>query len=115
MWSIGNFLTEPFMPDKTNLTKLDALVRAEQCGTYGKPIRDAQYDPKRFPEEKSPERLLLAVNTHGNYIRQLQIDKERIRRQVMNLKLRNGLVVAVVTAALTRAPEILRWLARFFN
>lgn len=92
-----------------------AVMRARLCGTFGKKIRDPQYDPERFPEEKSPERLLRAVNSLGNYIRELQTEKDRLQHELMNLKLRNAIAVAVTTAVLTRAPDIAHWITRLFQ
>ena len=39
-------------------------------------------------------------------------NQNTLQRSLMNLKLRNGLIVAVVTGILARAPEIWGWLLR---
>lgn len=88
------------------------IHRAKILGTYGKADRSAQYaDVDRYA---SPEALLDAVNAQGNHIRSLQAEKERMQKQLFNLKLRNAVVVAAVTVILTRTPEIYAWLARLF-
>lgn len=85
------------------------LEKAQKLGTLGKLDRSAQYSG---PEECSPERLLKAVNVIGTHVRGAQSDLGRMQRQLMNLKLRNGIVVALITAIVSRAPEILSWLMR---
>jgi hypothetical protein len=96
-------------PNLTGLT--DPIDVAKQLGTYEKIDRTPQYTNS---EQEQPSKLLKAVNAQGNHIRGLQVDTGRIQQQVFNLKLRNAIVVAVVTGALARAPEIWAWLARIF-
>lgn len=87
---------------------MTALERAEKCGTLGKIDRTAQYDD---PEFAQPKALLKTVNEQGTHIRGAQKDIGRIQRDLYNLKLRNSIVVAVFTAILVRAPEIVSWIA----
>ena len=91
---------------------LPALKRAELLGTLNKIDRRPQYSS---PQHAKPEALLEAVNELGNNTRGVQKDLGQIQRQVFNLKLRNAIVVAVVTGALARAPEIAAWLVRLFQ
>jgi hypothetical protein len=89
-----------------------AVERAKQLGTYGKNDRSAQY---KAPENAKPEKLLEAVNVQGNHIRGLQSDQGRLQRQLMNLKLRNGVLVSAATAFFIHLPRILSWAAAFFR
>lgn len=89
-----------------------AIERAEALGTLNKVDRRAQYEG---PERARPEALLEAVNAQGNHIRGLQSDTGKLQRDLYNLKLRNGIITAVVTAALVKAPEILSFLAPLFR
>jgi len=91
---------------------LATLERARKLGTLDKVDRTPQYDG---PEFAKPEKLQEAVNVQGNHIRGLQKDTGHIQQQIFNLKLRNAIVVAVITAGLTRAPEILGILTRLFR
>lgn len=89
-----------------------AIERAKRLGTYNQIDRRAQYDG---PDRAQPGALLDAVNVQGNYIRQLQADKDRMQRSLMNLKLRNSLIVAIVTSIGWKlveffGPIALRWL-----
>lgn len=91
---------------------LATLERARKLGTLNKDDRTPQYDGA---ESAKPEKLLEAVNVQGNHIRKLQKSAGEIQQQVFNLKLRNAIVVAIITAGLTRAPEILGILTRLFR
>ena len=90
--------------------KAAVLERAQRLGTLNQIDRKPQYSA---PECAKPEALLEAVNVQGNHIRGVQADVGRVQHQVYNLRLRNSLIVAAVTAALTRAPEIWAWVAKF--
>lgn len=85
---------------------LHVLKRAERLGTLNKIDRRPQYEG---PERARPEALLEAVNAQGNHIRGVQSDLGKIQRKVYDLKLRNSIVVAIVTAVLMRLPEIWQW------
>lgn len=82
------------------------IERAKRLGTFGQVDRTRQYDG---PERARPEILLHSVNALGNNYRQLVTEKDRMQKQLMNLKLRNSIVTAAVTAVLVRGPEILRF------
>lgn len=83
----------------------EVLDRAERCGTLDKIVRAPQY---RDPKFAKPEELLKTVNTHGDKLRAVQHD-------LYNLKLRNGIITAVVTALLVKAPEIFTVVAGWFG
>jgi hypothetical protein len=83
----------------------EVLDRAERLGTLDKIVRAPQY---RDPKFAKPEELLRTVNIHGDALRAVQHD-------LYNLKLRNGIVTAVVTAVLVKAPEILTLVTRLFR
>ncbi len=89
--------------------KNPTIQRALLLGTYDKPDRSKQY---QAPHEEQPSRLLRAVNTLGDHTRHLQSNQAELQRQLMNFKLRNGVVIAVITGLLARAPEIWSWLMR---
>jgi hypothetical protein len=89
--------------------KAAVLERAQLLGTLNKVDRKAQY---QGPEYAKPEHLLEAVNVQGNHIRGVQADVGRVQHQVYNLRLRNSLIVAAVTALLARAPEICAWVSK---
>lgn len=82
----------------------EAIAFAQAVGTLGKINRDAQYSSA---DQARPEKLLNAVNKQGNHIRGLQADKERMQKQLMNLKLRNTIVASAVTGFLLKLPEII--------
>jgi hypothetical protein len=88
------------------------LDRAERLGTLNQVDRRAQY---LGPDRAKPEALLSAVNAQGNHIRGVQKDLGQVQHQVFNLKLRNSIIVSIVTAALTKAPEIWSWAHRLFR
>jgi hypothetical protein len=89
-----------------------AIDRAKKLGTYKKIDRTPQYSG---PECATPEALLEAVNVQGNHIRASQANQDRMQRQVFNLKLRNSIIVAVITALVSRAPDIWAFLYRWFQ
>lgn len=76
--------------------------RAIRLGTWGKIKRDPQY---QGPERARPEALLDALNVQGNHIRSLQSEKERMQQTLSNLRLRNSIIVALVTAITTAVAE----------
>lgn len=76
------------------------IDRAKRLGTFDKIDRHAQYDG---PERAHPLALLAAVNAQGNHIRALQSEKERMQEKIANLRLRNSVIVALVTAIATAA------------
>jgi hypothetical protein len=84
-------------------------LAAVRAGTVDKIDRRRQYED---PEFQHPATLLTAVNAQGNHIRGLQSDTGRIQNQVFNLKLRNSIIVAIVTGVVARAPEIFAFVAR---
>jgi hypothetical protein len=86
-----------------------AIARAKRIGTYDQIDRRAQYDG---PDRAQPGALLEAVNALGTHTRGLKADADRMQQDLMNLKLRNAVVVAVITAVLARGPEIFAWLVR---
>lgn len=86
---------------------LDALKRAEQLGTLNKIDRRPQYLSEEYSK---PHALLEAVNVQGNHIRGVQKNLGELQHQLYNLKLRNSIIVSIVTAVLMRAPEIWQWL-----
>lgn len=88
------------------------MDRAKQLGTLNQIDRRAQYNG---PERAQPHALLEAVNAQGNHIRGLQSYTGKLQHDLYNLKLRNGIVTAVVTALLVKAPEIVAWLMRAFG
>lgn len=88
-----------------------AIERAKRLGTLDKIDRRIQYSG---PERARPEALLESVNALWPHLRGVQSDVGKIQRRILNLQLRNGIIVAVLTALLARAPEIYAWLARFF-
>jgi hypothetical protein len=85
------------------------LERAARLGTLNQVDRRLQY---QSPQYARPEALLETVNAQGNHIRGVRADVGRVQNQVYNLKLRNSIVVAVVTAVLMRAPEIFTFFYR---
>jgi hypothetical protein len=85
---------------------MDQLAKARKAGTVGKIDRTAQYDD---PEYVKPEELRKGLNCMGMHVRGLQADQGRMQRDLMNLKLRNGIIVAIVTAVLTLLGQ---WLLR---
>jgi hypothetical protein len=97
---------------RTNPLALAVLKRAELCGTLNQVKRAPQY---RGEEYTKPEKLLEAVNAAGDLARGVQADLGKVQNHLYNLKLRNSLIVASVTAALMRAPEIWAWLVRLWN
>lgn len=92
--------------------KNPAIQRAILLGTYGKSDRSKQYDT---PYEQQPARLLKAVNVQGDQLRRVQSNQGEMQRELMNLKLRNGVVVAVIAGVLARGPEIWSWLLRILQ
>jgi hypothetical protein len=84
----------------------NAIERAKRLGTYGQIDRSKQYEG---PERARPEVLLNSVNALGNNYRQLVTEKDRMQKNLMNLKLRNSIITAGVTAVLVRSPEIVRF------
>jgi hypothetical protein len=100
-----DFPSEPAAPQ-------EVLDRAECMGTLHKVDRRAQY---QRPQDCKPEALLEAVNVQGNHMRAAQKDLGQFRNQLYNLKLRNAIVVSVVTVILSRAPEIAAWLSRLLK
>ena len=91
---------------------MDPIERAKILGTLGKIDRRAQYNG---PERATPGALLEAVNALGNHTRGLRADTGRLSQQVFNLKLRNSVIVAIVTGVLARGPEIVTWLIRILR
>jgi hypothetical protein len=90
----------------------EAIERAKRIGTYKQIDRRAQY---MTPQHARPEALLEAVNVQGNHIRGVQASVGQVQHDVYNLKLRNSIVVAIVTAVLMRAPEIAAYLYQLFR
>lgn len=82
-------------------------VEAIQAGTVNEPNRSRQY---QAAIHKTPEKLLEGVNVAGAIARGARTDLDKLQRQMMNLKLRNSVVVAIVTALLVKLPEIWAWL-----
>jgi hypothetical protein len=72
-----------------------------------KSLRDAHAFGRLI--QASNHRLVEEVNTQSKHVKGLQADTGRLSQQVFNLKLRNAVIVAVVTGLVTRAPEIVRW------
>lgn len=89
----------------------DVLDVAARKGTLGQIDRRPQY---QGPNWSTPEKLLETVNVQGNHIRGVQADVGRVQHDLYNLKLRNAIVVAVITGVLARAPEIVSFLSKFF-
>lgn len=104
------------MPSKPSYSRdpenLAVLQLAESVGTLDKIDRTKQY---QAPKNAEPRALLNAVNVQGNHIRHVQADMGRIQHKVYNLKLRNAIIVAMVTAFLMRLPEIYAFAWRFFR
>ncbi len=90
----------------------EAIDRAKRIGTYQQIDRRAQY---MSPQHARPEALLEAVNVQGNHIRGVQADVGRVQHDLYNLKLRNSIIVAIVTAVLMKVPEIAAFLYPFFH
>jgi hypothetical protein len=87
------------------------LEKARRAGTLNAADRSRQYQPPF--DEITPQRTIEHLNRMGVTVRGLQADKQRMQRALMNLKLRNAIAVAVVTAVLSRSPEIARWIWTF--
>jgi len=104
------------VPDKPSYSRdpenLEVLQRAERLGTLDKIDRTQQYQD---PKLAQPRALLTAVNVQGNHIRATQADMGRLQHKVYNLKLRNAIIVSMVTAFLMRLPEIWAWAYQFFR
>lgn len=104
------------MPDSPSYSRdpanLAVLQRAEQLGTLDKVKRAPQYQD---PKQAEPRALLNAVNVQGDHVRQAQADVGKLQHKVYNLKLRNAIIVAMLTAALMRLPEIVDWARQFFR
>lgn len=104
------------LPDSPSCSRdpvnLEVLQRAERLGTLDKVDRTPQY---QNPEEAQPRKLLNAVNVQGNHIRNVQAEMGRIQHKVYNLKLRNAIIVSMVTAFLMRLPEIVLWASQFLR
>lgn len=81
---------------------LPVFYRAQRAGTFNKDDRTEQYDSAEYA---TPAELLKATNAHGNQLRKLQTDKDRLQRQLMNLKLRNSLIVSIVTGVVLALVE----------
>jgi hypothetical protein len=94
----------------------EAIERAKRIGTYNQIDRKPQYST---PQHALPEQLLEAVNVQGNHIRGVRADVGRVQRQIYDLKLRNSIIVALVTAtagaALMEAPKIAGLLWSWFG
>jgi hypothetical protein len=88
-----------------------AIERAKRLGTYDQVDRTAQYSG---PDRALPNILLEAVNVQGNHIRALQSETGKLRRDLMRVKIKHAVVVAVIAAVLARGPEIVRWVVRLF-
>lgn len=97
-----------FMGDKS----VTGIEKATRCGTLNKPDRSSQYDS---PEYLAPEKLRHAINALGTHVRTSQANQDRMQRQLMNLKLRNAVVVAAITAMIARAPEIVALVERLLR
>jgi hypothetical protein len=91
---------------------LEVLQRAERLGTLDKIDRTPQYEAS---QNAAPRALLTAVNVQGNHIRAVQADIGRMQHKVYNLKLRNAIIVSMVTAFLMRLPEIWEYVRQFFQ
>ena len=104
------------MPDSPSHSRhpdnLAVLQRAERLGTLDKVDRTSQY---QNPEETQPRKLLTAVNVQGNHIRSVQKTQGEMQRDLQNVKLRNSIIVSMVTAFLMRLPEIYEFAVRFFR
>jgi hypothetical protein len=66
--------------------------------------------------DATPHVVLNQLNELGTTTRR---ERDRMQRDLMNLKLRNSVVVAVVTAVLgavlVKAPDIFQWCANYFG
>lgn len=85
------------LPENPNL---EAIALAKRLGTYGKHDRSPQYEEERYSSEK----LLRNVNLIFAKLREHE-DRE----------LRSQIIVALVTAALARMPEIILWAQQFLK
>jgi len=77
------------------------------------PHLQPRLDPNRRSEwyhQRDPERMARDLVTAFDMLQVQQREKDRIQRALMNMRLRNAVVVAVVTALVTRAPEIYRFM-----
>lgn len=101
-------------PDEKNLAPEDRLEvqRALRMGTFGKIDRTEQY---KGSDRATPHQLLRAVNKANNDVRALQAEKDRIYQKIFNLKLRNAVIVASITGAIARGPEIWAWISGLFR
>src|SRR5579859_3698769 len=86
--------------------------QAEKLGTWGKIKRDQQY---QGPERARPEVMLHSHNEQWNRIRLLFSENDKMQRRISRIKLRNSIIVAVVTGFTARAPEIITFLWRLFR
>ncbi len=84
----------------------EVLALAARLGTKDEINRTPQYQGDKWSQ---PHELLRTVNVQGNHIRGVQADVGRVQHDLYNLKLRNSIIVAVVTALLMKAPEIAAW------
>jgi hypothetical protein len=105
-------LREDSPQSRTNPLTFEVLKRAERLGTLNQVDRRPQYLGQ---ENAKPEALLKGINELGNHIRGTQKDLGQVQHQLYNLKLRNAIIVAVVTALLMKAPDLVTWLSRFFQ
>lgn len=90
----------------------EVLALAARLGTKDEINRTPQYQGDKWSQ---PHELLRTVNVQGNHIRGVQADVGRVQHDLYNLKLRNSIIVAVVTALLMKAPEIAVWSYRLFR
>ncbi len=98
--------------DPTPFAPPEVLERAERLGTKDKIDRTPQYQGDKWVK---PEELLRTVNAQGNHIRGVQASVGQVQHDLYNLKLRNAIIVAIITAVLMRAPEIAAFVHRFFQ
>lgn len=96
-----NFVAQNLLPEDPNVPT-EVKERAQRLGTWRQINRDPQYEG---PDRAHPLALLNAVNKQGNYIRALQVEKDRMQH-MMNLRLRNSIIVAFVTSVLTSVGTV---------
>jgi hypothetical protein len=89
----------PLSDQQQPVPNSDVIQHAKRIGTYGKIDRSEQYQGRY-----STEMLLRSDNHQWARLRRLE-----------NLQLRNAVVVAVVSAFLARAPEIMGFLSHLLR
>lgn len=80
---------------------------AFEAGTVNQPNRARQY---QAAQHKTPEKLLEGVNAAGAIARGARADLDRLQHR-MNLQLRNSIIVALLTGAMMRGPDLWHWLS----